>query len=62
MVSLVRYFISFPGLSACFLFCIADQFICLIRVEFDDVHRLGDGQSKHSLEAFYAGSLWKVGN
>jgi hypothetical protein len=31
------------------------------RVEFDDVHRLGDGQSKHSPEAFYAGSLWKVG-
>ncbi|CAM6070853.1 unnamed protein product [Sphagnum tenellum] len=29
-------------------------------VEFDDVHRLGDGQSKHSPEAFYAGSLWKV--
>jgi hypothetical protein len=33
----------------------------LKRVEFDDVHRLGDGQSKHSPEAFYAGSLWKVG-
>ncbi|CAM6020629.1 unnamed protein product [Sphagnum balticum] len=29
-------------------------------VEFDDVHRLGDGQSKHSPEAFYGGSLWKV--
>ncbi|KAJ7537132.1 hypothetical protein O6H91_12G098700 [Diphasiastrum complanatum] len=29
-------------------------------VEFDDVHRLADGQSKHSPEAFYAGSLWKV--
>jgi hypothetical protein len=29
-------------------------------VEFEDVHRLGDGQSKHSPEAFYAGSLWKV--
>ena len=24
------------------------------------MHRLGDGQSKHSPEAFYAGSLWKV--
>jgi hypothetical protein len=35
--------------------------LCLKRVEFDDVHRLGDGQSKHSPEAFYAGSLWKVG-
>ncbi|KAI3469384.1 hypothetical protein Pfo_026047 [Paulownia fortunei] len=29
-------------------------------VEFQDVHRLGDGQVKHSPEAFYAGSLWKV--
>lgn len=30
------------------------------RVEFEDVHRLGDGQVKHSPEFFYAGSLWKV--
>ncbi|EEF45540.1 conserved hypothetical protein [Ricinus communis] len=29
-------------------------------VEFEDVHRLSDGQVKHSLEYFYAGSLWKV--
>ncbi|KAH6808703.1 BTB/POZ domain-containing protein [Perilla frutescens var. frutescens] len=29
-------------------------------VEFPDVHRLCDGQVKHSAEAFYAGSLWKV--
>ncbi|XP_031278429.1 uncharacterized protein LOC116136904 isoform X2 [Pistacia vera] len=29
-------------------------------VEFEDVHRLNDGQVKHSLEHFYAGSLWKV--
>ncbi|XP_078445279.1 BTB/POZ domain-containing protein [Wolffia australiana] len=29
-------------------------------VEFEDVHRLADGQVKHSPEAFYAGSLWKV--
>ena len=30
------------------------------RVEFEDVHRLADGQVKHSTEVFYAGSLWKV--
>ena len=30
------------------------------RVEFEDVHRLADGQVKHSAEVFYAGSLWKV--
>lgn len=30
------------------------------RVEFEDVHRLSDGQVKHSSEFFYAGSLWKV--
>ncbi|KAI9113701.1 hypothetical protein K1719_014952 [Acacia pycnantha] len=29
-------------------------------VQFEDVHRLGDGQVKHSPEVFYAGSLWKV--
>ncbi|KAK8571988.1 hypothetical protein V6N12_028052 [Hibiscus sabdariffa] len=29
-------------------------------VEFEDVHRLSDGQVKHSPEFFYAGSLWKV--
>ncbi|CAK9145574.1 unnamed protein product [Ilex paraguariensis] len=29
-------------------------------VEFQDVHRLSDGQVKHSSEVFYAGSLWKV--
>ncbi|XP_058076142.1 uncharacterized protein LOC131224789 [Magnolia sinica] len=29
-------------------------------VEFEDVHRLTDGQVKHSPEVFYAGSLWKV--
>jgi hypothetical protein len=29
-------------------------------VEFEDVHRLVDGQAKHSPEVFYAGSLWKV--
>uniref|UniRef100_A0A7I4DVJ9 BTB domain-containing protein n=1 Tax=Physcomitrium patens TaxID=3218 RepID=A0A7I4DVJ9_PHYPA len=29
-------------------------------VEFEDVNRLQDGQSKHSPEAFYGGSLWKV--
>lgn len=32
------------------------------RVEFEDVHRLSDGQVKHSPEMFYAGSLWKVYN
>lgn len=32
----------------------------LYRVEFEDVHRLSDGQVKHSPEVFYAGSLWKV--
>lgn len=32
------------------------------RVEFQDVHRLSDGQVKHSPEVFYAGSLWKVRN
>lgn len=30
------------------------------RVQFEDVHRLSDGQVKHSSEVFYAGSLWKV--
>jgi hypothetical protein len=40
--------------------CWSNVPLCLKRVEFDDVHRLGDGQSKHSPEAFYAGSLWKV--
>ncbi|KAK2645901.1 hypothetical protein Ddye_021096 [Dipteronia dyeriana] len=29
-------------------------------VEFEEVHRLSDGQVKHSPEHFYAGSLWKV--
>ncbi|KAL8239015.1 hypothetical protein R6Q59_015582 [Mikania micrantha] len=29
-------------------------------VEFKEVHRLNDGQVKHSPEYFYAGSLWKV--
>ncbi|XP_023539936.1 uncharacterized protein LOC111800462 [Cucurbita pepo subsp. pepo] len=29
-------------------------------VQFEDVHRLSDGQVKHSPEFFYAGSLWKV--
>ncbi|GAA0157624.1 hypothetical protein LIER_14853 [Lithospermum erythrorhizon] len=29
-------------------------------VQFQDVHRLCDGQVKHSPEVFYAGSLWKV--
>eukprot|EP00252_Welwitschia_mirabilis_P019452 TRINITY_DN4513_c0_g4_i4.p1 TRINITY_DN4513_c0_g4~~TRINITY_DN4513_c0_g4_i4.p1 ORF type:complete len:778 (-),score=149.90 TRINITY_DN4513_c0_g4_i4:486-2519(-) len=29
-------------------------------MEFEDVHRLGDGQAKHSPEIFYAGSLWKL--
>ncbi|XP_011090975.1 uncharacterized protein LOC105171524 [Sesamum indicum] len=29
-------------------------------VEFHDVHRLTDGQVKHSPEVFYAGSLWKI--
>ncbi|XWS14084.1 hypothetical protein CRYUN_Cryun36dG0092900 [Craigia yunnanensis] len=29
-------------------------------VEFEDVHRLSDGQVKHSPEFFYAGCLWKV--
>ncbi|KAG5555055.1 hypothetical protein RHGRI_012554 [Rhododendron griersonianum] len=29
-------------------------------VEFQDVHRLSDGQVKHSSEVFYAGSVWKV--
>ncbi|XP_057546713.1 uncharacterized protein LOC130825480 isoform X2 [Amaranthus tricolor] len=29
-------------------------------VEFEDVHRLNDGQVKHSPEAFYAGSFWKI--
>ncbi|KAK9671792.1 hypothetical protein RND81_12G055200 [Saponaria officinalis] len=29
-------------------------------VEFEEVHRLSDGQVKHSPEAFYAGSLWKI--
>lgn len=29
-------------------------------VEFQDVHRLSDGQVKHSREAFYAGSFWKI--
>ncbi|PKA62247.1 BTB/POZ domain-containing protein [Apostasia shenzhenica] len=29
-------------------------------VEFEDLHRLSDGQVKHSPEVFYAGSLWKV--
>ncbi|KAL7144461.1 hypothetical protein ABFS83_07G013500 [Erythranthe nasuta] len=29
-------------------------------VEFQEVHRLVDGQVKHSPEAFYAGSLWKI--
>lgn len=33
---------------------------CFNRVEFADVHRLNDGQVKHSSEAFYAGSFWKV--
>ncbi|KAH9317087.1 hypothetical protein KI387_018856 [Taxus chinensis] len=29
-------------------------------VEFEDVHMLSDSSAKHSPEAFYAGSLWKV--
>lgn len=29
-------------------------------VEFEDVHRLSEGQVKHSPEVFYAGSLWKI--
>ncbi|KAL9232797.1 hypothetical protein vseg_007863 [Gypsophila vaccaria] len=29
-------------------------------VEFEEVHRLSDGQVKHSPEAFYAGSFWKI--
>lgn len=29
-------------------------------MQFEDVHRLNDGQVKHSPEFFYAGSLWKV--
>jgi hypothetical protein len=29
-------------------------------IEFQEVHRLADGQVKHSPEVFYAGSLWKV--
>lgn len=29
-------------------------------VEFGDVHRLSDGQVKHSPEVFYAGSFWKI--
>ena len=29
-------------------------------MQFEDVHRLSDGQVKHSSEVFYAGSLWKV--
>ncbi|CAI8610654.1 unnamed protein product [Vicia faba] len=29
-------------------------------VSFEEVHRLSDGQVKHSPEIFYAGSLWKV--
>ncbi|KAK1417850.1 hypothetical protein QVD17_26984 [Tagetes erecta] len=29
-------------------------------VEFQEVHRLNDGQVKHSPEYFYGGSLWKV--
>ena len=37
-----------------------DQLIFAHRVEFEDVHRLADGQVKHSTEVFYAGSLWKV--
>ena len=37
-----------------------DQLIAAHRVEFEDVHRLADGQVKHSSEVFYAGSLWKV--
>jgi hypothetical protein len=46
------------------------SFICLFKcygnfcwfcsVSFEEVHRLGDGQVKHSPEVFYAGSLWKV--
>lgn len=37
-----------------------DKLIFAHRVEFEDVHRLADGQVKHSTEVFYAGSLWKV--
>ncbi|KAF3456223.1 hypothetical protein FNV43_RR00873 [Rhamnella rubrinervis] len=29
-------------------------------VQFEDVHRLSDGQVKHSPEVYYAGSFWKV--
>ncbi|KAK9136896.1 hypothetical protein Sjap_007490 [Stephania japonica] len=29
-------------------------------VEFEEVHRLADGQVKHSPEVYYVGSLWKV--
>ncbi|GAA0178404.1 hypothetical protein LIER_42170 [Lithospermum erythrorhizon] len=29
-------------------------------VQFQDVHRLCDGQVKHSPEVFYSSSLWKV--
>ncbi|PON88330.1 Voltage dependent potassium channel [Trema orientale] len=29
-------------------------------VQFEDVHRLSDGQVKHSPDVFYAGSFWKV--
>lgn len=36
------------------------NFCWFCSVSFEDVHRLGDGQVKHSPEVFYAGSLWKV--
>lgn len=31
-----------------------------VQFDFEDVHRLNDGQVKHSPEFYYAGSLWKV--
>lgn len=49
-----------PGHLASSIYVNSVNFYCCCSVRFEDVHRLGDGQVKHSTEVFYAGSLWKV--
>ena len=59
----VFLYLGFPNswaVSFIDLFKCSVNFYWFCSVRFEDVHRLGDGQVKHSPEVFYAGSLWKV--
>lgn len=61
--SYIALFSSFPTycwLLKLSLVCVVLILYWIYRVQFEDVHRLSDGQVKHSPEVFYAGSLWKV--